>query len=259
MPALDQNQNQPPLIPHAKSILRQNLTEEFRDKDYRYAYAESFLNTRLASQIKMIRQQRELTQAQVAELMGIKQSGYARFEDVNHSVWKTDTLWNIARALDVRVNVSLETFGSLIDEKEHFDKPHIERPAFDKDPAFHPSIRSEEDAERQRQFIASVQARNAAPAPLEDDDSGISWAGGDGAPIDGYMWDDTNLAVFNAMIEAALKDMSQTEPTVFKTFSYGNPDDEKAVIDIDLYRTAKKTPGAETIREDFYNAEPKRA
>jgi transcriptional regulator with XRE-family HTH domain len=140
MNALIPNQNQNPYPNPTQSIdstLRKNLTAEFQDKDYRYAYAESFLSTKIASQIKTIRQQREMTQAQVAELMDIKQPGYARFEDVNHSVWKTDTLWDIARALDVRVNVSFESFGSLIDEKEHFDKEHLERPSFADDPAFH--------------------------------------------------------------------------------------------------------------------------
>jgi transcriptional regulator with XRE-family HTH domain len=133
MSALIQNWNPKQNVP---SLLRQRLTEEFRDEEYRYAYAASFLNTKLASQIKTLRQQREMTQAQVAEVMGIKQPGYARFEDVNHSVWKTDTLWDIARALDVRVNISFETFGSLIDEKEHFDKEHLERPKFTDDPLF---------------------------------------------------------------------------------------------------------------------------
>jgi transcriptional regulator with XRE-family HTH domain len=141
IPNPSQNQN---LTQDGESTLRQNLTAEFQDRDYRYAYAESFLNTKLASQIRTLRQQRSLTQNQIAELMNIKQPGYARFEDVNHSVWKTDTLWDIARALDVRVNISFESFGTLIEEKEHFDKYHLERPAFVNDPVF------EEPAKRRK-------------------------------------------------------------------------------------------------------------
>jgi transcriptional regulator with XRE-family HTH domain len=130
-PNSNQNQDQ-----NSEFTLRENLTAEFQDREYRYAYAESFLNTKLAGQIRTLRQQRDMTQNQVAEVMNIKQPGYARFEDVNHSVWKTDTLWDIARALDVRVNISFETFGSLIEEKEHFDKYHLERPTFVDDPVF---------------------------------------------------------------------------------------------------------------------------
>jgi transcriptional regulator with XRE-family HTH domain len=118
------------------SDLRQNLLSELRDSDYRYAYAESFLNTKIAAQIKTLREQRGMKQAEVGAAIGTPQSGYSRFEDANHSVWKTDTLWKIAKALDVRLNISFETFGSLIDDKEHFTKESLQRPSFDNDQTF---------------------------------------------------------------------------------------------------------------------------
>ena len=110
------------------SDLREKLKSEFQDEEYRYAYAESFLNTKIAAQIKTIREQRGKTQAEVGLSIGTKQSGYSRFEDINHSVWKTDTLWSIAKALGVRLNISFETFGSLIGDKEAFSKRTLERP-----------------------------------------------------------------------------------------------------------------------------------
>jgi len=118
------------------SDLFQTLKVEFQDEDYRYAYAESFLNTKIAAQIKTLREQREQTQAQLAAKMGIKQPGYRRFEDINHSVWKTDSLWMIARALGVRLNISFETFGTLPEEKKKFNKESLQRPEFKDDPAF---------------------------------------------------------------------------------------------------------------------------
>jgi transcriptional regulator with XRE-family HTH domain len=124
------------------SDLGQNLKSEFSDREYRYAYAESFLNTKIATQIKTLREQRHKKQSELGAAVGTKQSGFSRFEDVNHSVWKTDTLWKIARALDVRLNISFETFGSLIEEKEYFSKEGLERPEFENDPAF----KSEEPA-----------------------------------------------------------------------------------------------------------------
>ena len=121
------------------SDLRQNLIREFQDPDYRYGYAESFLNTKIAAQIRTLRESRGKKQAELGVLIGTKQSGFSRFEDVNHSVWKTDTLWKIARALDVRLNISFETFGSLLDEKERFSKGSLELPNFKNDPAFQQS------------------------------------------------------------------------------------------------------------------------
>lgn len=134
-----------------ESPLRQRLKQEFKDPDTRYAYAESSLNTRLASQIKVLREQRGLTQAELADLCGTKQAGLSRFEDVNHAVWKTDTLWKVARALGVRVHVSFETFGNLLDEKERFSREHLERPTFENDPAFSES--GKELAERLQYWV----------------------------------------------------------------------------------------------------------
>jgi transcriptional regulator with XRE-family HTH domain len=129
------------------SDLRQNLKTEFQEPEYRYGYAESFLNTKLATQIKTLREEREKTQAEAAALMGIKQPGYRRFEDVNHSVWKTDTLWNIARAYGVRVDISFKSFGSLLDDKESFDKEALRVPAFEDDPAFKEAVVKEPEPE----------------------------------------------------------------------------------------------------------------
>ncbi len=118
------------------SDLLENLRTEFQDPEYRYAYAESFLNTKLATQIKVLREARGLTQADLGRVVGTKQSGFSRFEDVNHSSWKTDTLWKIARGLGVRVNISFETFGSLIEDKKRFKRESLLRPTFEDDPAF---------------------------------------------------------------------------------------------------------------------------
>lgn len=118
------------------SDLRKSLKNEFQNEDYRYAYAESFLNTKLAAQIKVLREARGKTQAEIGCLVGTSQSGFSRFEDVNHRVWKTDTLWKIARALGVRLDISFETFGSLIKEKEQFGREFLHRPDFGNDPVF---------------------------------------------------------------------------------------------------------------------------
>jgi transcriptional regulator with XRE-family HTH domain len=116
---------------------KEALKVSFQDKDTRYAYAESSLNTRIAAQIRVIREQRGLTQAEAASLCGIRQAGYSRFEDINHDNWKTGTLWKIAQALGVRLHVSFETFGSLIQEKGALSRQYLERPSFAEDSVPH--------------------------------------------------------------------------------------------------------------------------
>ena len=99
------------------------------DEEFRCGYAESFLNTFVAAQIKAIREQRGLTQAQLAEKIGSKQAGISRLENVNYSAWKTETLRKLARALNVRLKITFETFGALLDEVEDFNRESLERPA----------------------------------------------------------------------------------------------------------------------------------
>jgi transcriptional regulator with XRE-family HTH domain len=115
---------------------REELKREFSDKEYRDAYAEDFLNTKIATQLRAIREQRRLTQKDLAEKIGTKQPGVARLEDVNYASWSIAMLEKLASALDVRLNVSFETFGSLLDEDESFSRAWLERPDFDSDPAF---------------------------------------------------------------------------------------------------------------------------
>ena len=114
-----------------------NLTKEFHDEDYRYAYAEDFLNTSIATQIRVLREQRDhMTQQELADRIGTKQAGISRLENVNYSAWKTETLRKLARALGVRLRITFETFGTLLEEAGGFSREALQRPDFEHDSAF---------------------------------------------------------------------------------------------------------------------------
>ncbi len=113
--------------------LRSRLVEEFQDEDTRYTYAESFLNTRVAAQIKVLREQRGLTQEALARMIGTRQAGVSRLENVNYSAWKTNTLRRLARALGVRLSISFETFSGLLAEVENFERASLQKPAFEQE------------------------------------------------------------------------------------------------------------------------------
>lgn len=115
----------------SREELRRDL---LADQDFRQAYAESFLNTFVAAQIKALREMRGMTQADLAEAIGTKQAGVSRLENVNYSAWKTETLRKIARALKVRLRISFETFGTLIDEVKAFSRESLQRVEPQSDP-----------------------------------------------------------------------------------------------------------------------------
>src|SRR5947209_162265 len=113
------------------------LVEEFKEsEEYRYAYAEEHLNTTIALQIKALREQRGMKQADLAAQIGTKQPGIARLENINYSRWNTETLKRVARALGVRLKITFETFGTLLEEDATFSREALQRPKFEDDPAF---------------------------------------------------------------------------------------------------------------------------
>jgi transcriptional regulator with XRE-family HTH domain len=116
------------------SQLLDRIREEFEDEDARYAYVEAHLNASLAAQIKALRGER--TQEELASMAGTKQSGISRFENANHSEWKTETLRKLARAFGLRLRISFEEFGTLIPEIENFKDAVLKRRRFENDPVF---------------------------------------------------------------------------------------------------------------------------
>jgi transcriptional regulator with XRE-family HTH domain len=120
--------------------------QKFADKEYRHAYAESFLDTFIATQIRVLREQRELTQAELAELVGMKQSRISTVEDAAYSGWTLSTLKRLARAFDVPLSVSFGTFGRLLLDVRGFRRDHLERPEFADDPAFNLSAAAMTDS-----------------------------------------------------------------------------------------------------------------
>jgi transcriptional regulator with XRE-family HTH domain len=112
------------------SSLRRNL----RDKEYSEGYAESYLNSFVATQIKVIREQRRMTQEALGQCIGTTQAGISRYENVDYSSWSVRTLIKLARAFNVRLKVSFEPYGTLPDEVVRFDRQSLERVERDKDP-----------------------------------------------------------------------------------------------------------------------------
>lgn len=110
------------------------LRRELRDPEYSEGYAESFLNSYVATQIKVIREQRKMRQEDLAREIGTKQTAVSRLENVNYSSWNINTLKKLARAFRVRLMVSFEAYGTLPDDVEHFSRESLQRVAREEDP-----------------------------------------------------------------------------------------------------------------------------
>ncbi|MGB7601960.1 MAG: helix-turn-helix transcriptional regulator [Candidatus Sulfotelmatobacter sp.] len=154
------------------SELIDKLRPEFQDKEYRDAYAEECLNTMIATQIKVLREQRKMTQGQVAEATGMKQPRVAVLEDASYENWSVNTLKRFARAFDVALSVKFETFSKLIEDFENISRESLQRPTFADDARFqHRTTRRSRfrRSDRRSRFSSRRRSRNwivASPSIL---------------------------------------------------------------------------------------------
>jgi len=125
------------------------------DPEVRYDYAELLLDSMIALQIKTIRQQQELTQEQLAGRADMKQSRISAMEQVDYSSWSIKTLKRLARAFDLRLRVTFESFGTLLDDFTKLGRADLERTSFAKDPAFAQGIPRSRTVDRQSKIEVS--------------------------------------------------------------------------------------------------------
>jgi len=134
-----------------RDTLRESLP---KDLDFRHTYADEILTLFVCSQIKILREQRKMSQAALAEAIGTTQSAVSRLESTDYAAWSVDTLRRIARALDVRLRITFEGFGSLWRDVGGITQEALERPKIEEDLEFSP-------------FEAEVEG--SSPASLSED------------------------------------------------------------------------------------------
>ncbi len=120
------------------SDLFQRLKSSFNDEKYRHVYADAFVDSKIATQIKVLREQpgREWTQEQLAQRAAMRQARISALEDVNYSAWTLSTLRRLARAYDLYIDVEFKEFGRLETDLDGLDREHLSRCSFRDDPAF---------------------------------------------------------------------------------------------------------------------------
>lgn len=118
------------------SELIEKLRDEFQDQEYRHSYAEECLNTMIATQIRILREQRKMTQAELGEKTDMRQPRIAVLEDSDYSNWSVNTLKRFAKAFDVALSVKFESFSDVILDFESMSRESLQRPTFADDTAF---------------------------------------------------------------------------------------------------------------------------
>lgn len=146
------------------SDLVNKIKNSFISKEYRHAYVDEFLNLSIATQIKVLREQRKWGQKKLSDEVGMKQPRISVMENVNYSSWSINTLRKLAMAFDLTLRVSFESFGSRVKEIEQFNRKGLERFSFKDDPVF---AEAEAEAEAVEVAVKVAAATKALPDAQE--------------------------------------------------------------------------------------------
>jgi transcriptional regulator with XRE-family HTH domain len=146
------------------SELVDKLRSEFQNEDYRHSYAEECVNTMIATQIKVLREERTLTQSSLAQKAEMAQPRLSVMESADYSNWSVNTLKRLARAFDLALSVKFEAFSEVILDFEEMSKDTLSRPSFKDDPMFrsakvrtHRAFRRSLNSESDRQTAKGLQ------------------------------------------------------------------------------------------------------
>jgi transcriptional regulator with XRE-family HTH domain len=96
-----------------------NKFAKLENKNYRHAYMSDHIRVGIASQIKLLRTKTNLTQSDLAKLIGTKQAVISRLEDPDSGAVNLKTLFKIAKAFDVGIVAKFASFGKFLDEAQN--------------------------------------------------------------------------------------------------------------------------------------------
>ena len=120
----------------SRQRIREDIRRNFADFEYRHVYADEQMLIRLSFQLYYLRKQRGWSKVELAERAGLREVMITQMESGNYELWSIKTLKRLAEALDLRLTVSFESFGTILSEMFKCAPKYLERPSFNDDLEF---------------------------------------------------------------------------------------------------------------------------
>jgi transcriptional regulator with XRE-family HTH domain len=114
--------------------VRQNLAAKFTDKAYRDAFVAEQIFSRLPMKMRCIREAQDLTQRQLGDLAGMKQTWVSKLEDPNYGKLTIATILKVASALDVGVQIDFVPYSKVLSDAVYRTSGSFVVPKFADDP-----------------------------------------------------------------------------------------------------------------------------
>lgn len=103
---------------------------EYSDLDYRRAALASTVENFIAWQVRINREERGLTQKDLAALMGTGQSAISKLEDPEGGDVQVSTLLRAAHAFDCALILRFVDFASFVEASQHVQPERLFAPSF---------------------------------------------------------------------------------------------------------------------------------
>ena len=101
------------------------------NRNARRAYVEAEVLNGLAHQIRVLRQQRNWTQAHLAKCLGTTQAVVSRLEDPSYGKFSLRTLLQLSNVFDVGLFVRFMPFTKLLQATEKLDRANFEAESYE--------------------------------------------------------------------------------------------------------------------------------
>ncbi|MBN1693156.1 MAG: helix-turn-helix transcriptional regulator [Dehalococcoidales bacterium] len=112
---------------------KEQLWESLNDPEFRKQIIDEHISVGIAFQIRSLRERQELTQVELAQLLGIRQPLLSSWENPNYGKYTLGTLKDLAKAFDVGLLVRFVPFSTLIDWTVNLSKDTIAPPNFNEE------------------------------------------------------------------------------------------------------------------------------
>lgn len=132
------------------------LWKRFANRRYREAFVEAHLSSTIAAQIQTMRQDRNLTQSELAGISGMKQSRISLLEDPENTSLSISTLRRLAAAFNVALIVRFVPYSALARWSTEVRDSKFSVTPFEKDSPFPSRVTIEESSGGSRSIKAEA-------------------------------------------------------------------------------------------------------
>lgn len=115
------------------------ILNSLHNKEYREALAIEHVNTTLAIQIRMIRENRQWKQSDLAACLGKHQETVSQWENPDYGRHSMTTLKSLAAAFDVALLVKFIPFSELVQDMVNLSETRLSPPSFSEEQYYAPT------------------------------------------------------------------------------------------------------------------------